>query len=228
MAIYALIGGRSIQNLTNPSLEKKILKFINKDKPNILFFPQANINDMEKSYLKFKTLMNDVFANVDVIYDLNDKNLNEKLSWADVLYFGGGHADDLIKTVKNSQLYNLLFLYDKLICGISAGAILISLSGMGDRYMYTNAYQNYNYQMVDGIGLVNVTVCPHYCHNGLWCYNDECKKYDVDGYGVEDDTAIIFKDNEIIAIKADKQKSVYKFDCKNDYRMQSLYELGDD
>ncbi|MDE6407399.1 MAG: peptidase E, partial [Anaeroplasmataceae bacterium] len=113
---------------------------------------------------------------------------------------------------------------EKLFMGISAGAILFSKFGMGDRYSYKDKGHNYNYQMVEGIGLLPITICPHYDHDGLDCYNVEVKHYPFDGYAIEDDTAILFQNSSII-FKQDQTKSVYFFDSKNNYLMSPIYEV---
>lgn len=229
MAIYALLGGRSISYLKTPILEEKIFMIANIVKPNILFFPFACIEDMDKSYNKFKVLMESYECQLDCLFDLsNEEIVNSKIKWADVLYFGGGHSDDLISTVKNSCLEEILTnikFSNKLICGISAGAIMMAKSGMGDRFAYSNAYNMYNYKMVNGLNLLPITICPHYDHDGLWCYNDVVSKYDTDGYALEDDTAIVIMDNGIFPIKADNSKSIYYFSKKDNYVVIPLYEV---
>ena len=139
MAIYALIGGRSISNHMNSKIEKMVLEYLNIKNPKILFFPFACLDDMEKSCDKFLNLMKDVECDIECVYDLNDSSLMNKIKECDCLYFGGGHSEDLIKCIKESCVYDFLISDNqKLICGVSAGAILISKSGMGDRYAYSN------------------------------------------------------------------------------------------
>jgi len=221
MASFALIGGRSINNLYNPTLENKIFDYLKIKNRNILFFPFACPKDMDKSFEKFQKLMENNDCNIKCVYDLN--NINELIEWANILYFGGGHSEDLINFMKDFDFSNIL-LSNKLVCGISAGAIMLAKSGMGDRYVYSNNYHLYNYKMVDGLSLVPITVCPHYDHDGLNVYNDDVKLYDCCGFGLEDDTAIIVMENKVIPVKQDLSKSVYYFDKNNEYKLVSLYE----
>ncbi|MDE5856042.1 MAG: peptidase E, partial [Anaeroplasmataceae bacterium] len=113
---------------------------------------------------------------------------------------------------------------DKLFMGISAGAILFSKAGMGDRYSFKDKGHIYNYQMVEGLGILPITICPHYDHDGLEIYNKEVKNYPYDGYAIEDDTAILFKKSPVI-FKQDKKKSVYHFDSKDNFLMRPMYEV---
>ena len=224
MIKYALIGGRSISNLYNPCLEEKIFESLNINNPNILFFPFACINDMEKSCNKFIKLMESVSCNIECICDIEDINkVATLIKWADVLYFGGGHSEDLISAMKKINLKSF-DLDNKLLCGISAGSIMLSKSGMGDKYIYANNNHLYNYKMVDGLNFLDITVCPHYDHDGLLVYNDDVKNYNCSGFGIEDDTAIIIYNNKVIPVKQDLSKSIYYFNKENNYELISLYK----
>ena len=131
----------------------------------------------------------------------------------------------MIKTIKDSYVNDLLIDTEKVICGISAGAIMLSKSGMGDRYAYSNAYRMYNYKMVDGLSIIPITICPHYDHDGLLCYNDIVSDYNIDGYALEDDTGIVFSEDKVIVIKGDNSKSVYFFSRNDKYKIKPLYEV---
>lgn len=228
MAYYALIGGRSPEYLIDFSLEEKIFQRLGLKNPKILFFPFACKKDREQSIIKFKRLTQETGYQISFLRDLTDRSVVLKsIRKADVLYFGGGSAEELVHTVKESCLLEILketANTNKLLMGISAGAILLARSGMGDQHSYKNRDSIYNYQMVEGIGLVNLTVCPHYDHLGLWCYNDAVKEYEVDGIALEDDTAILIGETMEV-FKIDKTKSVYYFSFKDDYLMQPLYEV---
>lgn len=76
--------------------------------------------------------------------------------------------------------------------------------------------------MVEGVGFLDITICPHYDHDGLWCYNDVVWNYAYDGYALEDDTAILLADT-IHILKKDKTKSIYYFSQKK-HKMIPLYE----
>ncbi|MDE5714729.1 MAG: Type 1 glutamine amidotransferase-like domain-containing protein, partial [Anaeroplasmataceae bacterium] len=112
---------------------------------------------------------------------------------------------------------------DKLYAGISAGAILFCKFGMGDQFTYKDRNHYYNYKMVEGLGFLDITICPHYDHDGLICYNDEIWNYPYDGYALEDDTAILLTGSTNI-IKREKSKSVYLFSREHERRMIPLYE----
>ena len=226
MAHYALIGGRSILHQKDFTLEEKIFSHLNKRPNQILFIPLATYPNMEEAIHKFKALVPKQY-NIKCLNSLNDvKDMKTQFIQSDVIYFSGGCAEELVRLVKEFKIDILLKDFmntNKLFMGISAGAILFSKAGMGDRYSFKDKGHIYNYQMVEGIGILPITICPHYDHDGLECYNKEVKSYPYDGYAMEDDTAILFDDSPMI-FKQDKTKSVYYFDSKNDFLMSPMYE----
>ncbi len=222
MAYYALLGGRSIPNLKNFTLEEKIFQALGLIPKRILFVPFAS-EDILFAIEKFENLVDHAYA---VSYLKNVDAATEEFAKADVIYFGGGSIERLLHFVKHSSLESLLQEYqdkDILFMGISAGAILFSKYGMGDQYTYKNANHIHNYKMVEGLGILPITVCPHYDHDGLDCYNDEVKQAGYDGYALEDDTALLFT-AEPLVLKQDSRKSVYFFDSAKSFMMIPLYE----
>ncbi len=226
MAKFGLIGGKSPDHY-NFDLELKIFTCLNLHKPKILFIPYATYPNLILSIDKFKNITHNLNLEVRYLETLDENTVNELFAWADVIYFGGGDAKELVSIVKTSPiLKNLLeaCYSNKLFLGMSAGAILLSFAGMGDKYAYSDGVNYYNYQMVEGLGILKMTVCPHYNHNGLEKYNDEVKKYEFSSYALDDDTAILFNGNKRLVFKTNRGNSVYLFDYNNDYLMIPLYE----
>ncbi len=224
MVRFILIGGKGKDSNLN-HIEDSMLKMTNKKKPIILYCPYAS-RDMDKSCIKFHNLMNNLDCE---IIDLNMENINEfdsLLNKADILYVGGGVSDDLVRIFKDYHLDRVLIKYldsDKIYAGSSAGAMLYTKISMGDKDMFTDNYHNYNYKMVECLGLLNISICPHYQNDDLIIYNDEIKKYSFDSFGIEEDTAVIIDNNKYGCIKDDRKRSVYYF-ASNNYLMVPIYE----
>lgn len=224
MVKFALIGGKSKDSNLN-HIEDVIIKLTKKDNPTVLYCPYA-VKDMKKSCLKFEKLINNL--NCKVIYlDMdNMKDFDALLNKSDILYIGGGVSDDLVEIFKKNHLDDILIKYlnsDKIYAGSSAGAMLYTKISMGDKDMFMDNYHNYNYKMVNCLGLLNISICPHYQNEDLIIYNDEIKKYNLDSFGIEEDTCIIIEENKYTCIKDDKKRSAYYFN-KDDYKMIPLYE----
>lgn len=219
-----LIGGHDAQ-FTSYKIEDYIVSLYNS--PKILFFPTA-MKDSLKAIDNFKLLFKKYNIDIDIAYLYNNKDSKEiildKISKSDILYFGGGNTEVLVSKIKEYDLIDILKETDKTLVGISAGAIMLSKCGMGDRYSYPDNFHTYNYKMVEGAGILNISICPHYQNEDLYLYNDEVKKLDFDSYAVENECAIDFYDGKIKVIKANLKNSVYKFSKEEGYIMTPLYE----
>lgn len=159
MAYYALLGGKSIPYSKNFVLEEKIFSYLNLMPHQILFFPQAAYKDIDGAIQKFKSLVPSTYK-IEVVYEEDlEEELLKKMEASDVLYFGGGCAEELVSWMRKQNLHRLLHNFKdtkKLFMGISAGAILFASYGMGDHYSYKNAGHIYNYQMIEGLGILPI------------------------------------------------------------------------
>ena len=224
MVRFVLIGGKGKDSNLN-HIENEIIKMTNKKNPIILYCPYAT-KDIEKSINKFHNLMKNLECE---IINLTFDNINDfdiLLNKADILYVGGGVSDDLVDIFKKYNLDKVLYKYldsNKIYAGSSAGAMLYTKVAMGDKDMFSDNFHNYNYKMVDCLGILNISICPHYQNEDLIFYNDVIKEYSLDSFGIEEDTAVIIDDNKYGCLKDDKKRSVYYF-SRDNYLMVPLYE----
>ena len=215
MAKYFLVGGKD-DDLKSNYLEKTLLSLTKKIRPRILFFPTA-MRDSQNTINHFIKTFNNLLVDIEVITlykkEYSFKNLDELFENSDIIYFSGGNTATLVEKVKELKIDILLKKYEstnKIYAGISAGAILYTISGMGDSYSYMDHGKVYNYKMVDGLGMLNFYICPHYQKEDLYIFNDEIKDKDL-AYGIEDDTALFIDDNKKSCYKASKRHSIYEF-----------------
>ncbi len=224
--MFALIGGKANKEKLTNKIEQKLIELTNKEKPIILYCPYAS-KDIEKSNLKFKLLIGDL--NADIIY-LSFENIDqfeELLIKSDILYIGGGVSDDLVSIFIKYGLDKILKKHindNKIFAGSSAGAMLFTKASMGDKYMFSDNFHNYNYKMVDCLNILNITICPHYQNEDLIFYNDVLKKYDIDAFGIEEDTCVVIDGSKFFIIKEEGKASCYYFSKDNNYIMMPLYE----
>ena len=224
MVRFVLIGGKGKDSNLN-HIENEIIKMTNKKNPIILYCPYAT-KDIEKSSNKFHNLMKNLECEIiDLTFD-NINDFDSLLNKADILYVGGGVSDDLVDIFKKNNLDKVLYKYldsNKIYAGSSAGAMLYTKVAMGDKDMFSDNFHNYNYKMVDCLGILNISICPHYQNEDLIFYNDVIKQYSLDSFGIEEDTAVIIDDNKYGCLKDDKKRSVYYF-SRDNYLMVPLYE----
>lgn len=226
MAIYALIGGKVNRENVRNTIEERLLKMAAKACPKVLFCPFA-VKDEEKAYLKFKAMMKGLNCIINPIYSNDIMKFEDYLKETDILYVGGGVSDDLVSTFKQFHLDDILRKYENeniIYAGISAGAMLYCKISMGDKYMYVDNNHTYNYKMVYGLGLLNISMCPHYQREDLVLYNDELKEYGLDSFGIEEDTCLIIDNDNYYVFKDDLERSIYYFNPKENFLMKSLYE----
>lgn len=114
------------------SIDREIVRLTNKISPNFLFIGHAmNFSkEIQESYFQtMKKIYGDIFnCNCQDLKsdDLYNRDLvKEKISWADIIYEGGGDTLSMIKLWKKTGFDKILYsawLDGKVICGISAGA----------------------------------------------------------------------------------------------------------
>jgi dipeptidase E len=214
MARFFLIGGKD-DDLKSNFIEKKLLELSFKDNPIMLYFSAAS-KDNNKSINHFINTFANLKVNIIVVtltlkeYSFNE--LDDLFDKADIIYFGGGNTDVLRNIVSKNNVDKLLLKYlnsNKIYAGISAGAILLCKSGMGDSYSYVDNFKTYQFKMVKGLNILDFSICPHYQKDDLYVFNDEVKDCNL-AYGIEDDTAIYI--NKFVNVfKANKKHSVYEF-----------------
>lgn len=221
--IFVLIGGKNKDSNLN-IIEKKSFLLSNKAKPKILYIPQAATN-IDKSINKFLELVKDINLDITCLNDSNLDSFEKLVNDADIIYVGGGVSDNLVKFFIDKGFDDILKKYlnsNKIYVGSSAGAMLISKIAMGDKDMYLDNFHNYNYKMVKCLGILNISICPHYQNEDLIIYNDEVKKFHLDSFGIEEDTALVIDNDKFYVIKDKPKASLYYF--KNGEEMIPLYE----
>lgn len=211
---YVLIGGGNVgrgnTSYETEIIDNEIVKLTNKEKPNYLFiglassFSDSYYDTMKKIYkdlgcetyyLKMKNIIN----NPDIVED--------KIKNADIIYFCGGDSIKLVHDIKKHLIDKLLKEKDNCIfVGMSAGAILFCKKGYSDSLILRGEADIYDY--VDGLGLVDIIISPH--------YDDEKKKNELKSeindivYGIPSKTCLIIEDNKYRVLGEDKVYKCYK------------------
>ena len=214
-----LIGGGEIGKGNKPyetkEIDEEIVKMTGLEKPKLLFIGLANsFADSYYDYVK------NIYKNLgcETMY-LKKKNVTKnpdivknKIETADIIYIGGGDTIKLMDTVKEYEIDSLLedaVKRDCVIAGVSAGAILLSKSGFSDSYISRGESEDYDF--VDGLGFVNINICPHY-------HSDQKKQDDLEKklkskknlvYGLENCTALKVVNDYFSVIKSKNDANIY-------------------
>ncbi len=209
MGKYLLIGGGDIgrgnTKYETGMIDEEAVKMTGISHPNMLFIGLASsysdsyYDTVKKiyadlgctcSYLKKKNILN----NPDIV--------KEKIASADIIYIGGGDTVKLVDDIKNYGIDCLLIAAsreNKVFVGMSAGAISLAKEGLSDALILKG--ESDSYTLVQGLGLVDLSISPHYHKDSKrreWL-SQELKDSQV-FYGIDDGVAIKFSDGQLEVI----------------------------
>lgn len=149
-------------------IDKEIVRLSGKKKPNVLFVPTASLDSK-----KYVEVIGDVYkkklgANYDALLLYTDKpsknEIHSKVSWADIIYVGGGNTLKMLKKWKRAGLDNILkraYEQGKILCGASAGSICWFEFGVSDSLHFYDKKET-KYIKVRGLGILPGVHCPHF------------------------------------------------------------------
>lgn len=224
---FYAIGGANYAYKESLEIDLDILKESQKDHPNVLYIGVAMDDDFKQINV-FKSYYKSIGFKVNILYTYN-KNIslceieNEFMS-NDIIYFGGGMTSKLIDFINKFNLKETIiksYENNKIIAGVSAGAIMLFSYGFGDKEAFVDNLVSINHKMTNGIGIFKATFCPHYQNSGGIFYHDEVRKYNFNGFAVENGAALKIYENNFEIIKS-KNTNVFMFDKTDNYKLIHL------
>lgn len=226
-----LIGGgeigKSDTKYETKEIDEEIVKLTGKKNPKFLFVGLAS--SFADSYYK---VIKDIYKNLGCeTGKISKKTLThmdvveQKISEADIIYVGGGDTFKLMNIVKDMKM-DKMFLdamkKDCVMCGISAGAIIWSSSGLSDYQIINNMSDSY--AKIDGLGFSKYMFAPHFS-------SDKKKETDLKSIikntntmclCVDNCAAVKVIDDKISVIKSNKESKVYLVSYENEYKKEEL------
>ncbi len=157
-------------------MDREIIRLTGKEKPNFLFLAHSQSSSLEiqESYYetmkkiyqeKFGCNCEDLKSN-----ELEDINLvRKKISWADIIYEGGGDTLEMIKLWRNTGFDSLLYeAWNKgtVMCGVSAGACCWFKSCNSDSLNMENGKTEFT--SIDCLNWLNAHLTPHCDEKGRY------------------------------------------------------------
>lgn len=204
MKTIVAIGGGEIKNKTTLQIDEYIAnkaKEHAKDKrATILFLGTASydsfpyFNSVRKTYTSVFDIKTDLALLVQRAQPIEDIKI--KLQNANAIYVGGGNTEFLMRTWKESGIYEYIIdAYNRgvIIAGLSAGAIC----------WFENLYSDYeimqklstDYGFIKGFGLLQGMVSPHYNMRPEFDTAFLNSNYPF-AYALEDNSAVVFENGE--------------------------------
>lgn len=220
MGTIVSIGGGSIRDLETFVIDKYIVSLANKKCPRALFIPTASGD--AKSYI-------DVFNNVyrdklmcitDTLLlinsNLSEEEIKEKILSADIIYVGGGDTSKMLSIWRKYKVDKYIKMaYEKgtILSGLSAGSICWYKYGYSENDSKND--ESSDYICLEALGFINAINCPHYNEEDRKSFDSIIDKFKDVGIAIDNNCAIVFKDDSFKIISSNENASAYKLFYNN-------------
>lgn len=162
------IGGGEIKLLQTAAIDEHIIELTGKTHPKALFIPTAS-GDAEGYIENFHQCYGQHFGcETNTLTLIQDpptlETITEVILGSDLIYVGGGNTYRMMKMWRRLQLDSVLAEAASrgiVLSGLSAGAICWFKYGHSDSRSFSSNSE-WDYIRVSGLGLINLTFCPHY------------------------------------------------------------------
>lgn len=221
-----LIGGGEIkgwnfktkdsnQNLyQTEKIDKTIVSLSNKENPKLLFIGTAS-KENEYYYEAIKNIYLKLGCNIDYL-KMTDNNIKEKILNSDIIYVGGGNTKFMLAEWKKVNLKEYLIeAYNKgiIVSGFSAGSY---------------CWFKYNYEMIEGFGLINAVICVHYedkNEDKISEFYNNVKKTNLPGIALDNGVAMKYSEDSFEIIKSIEKSRAFKISyINNEFIKEELVE----
>ena len=159
MPKYYLLGGENTLRRDAEEVNQRAFHDASGE-PRVLVFSWARAS-FDKTYPKSKLLF-DYFRSLGasavntVDYSSSIEEIKEKISESDLVYLTGGVPSVLVERLKKSGIRSCLEDFEGVIVGRSAGALALC------RKCVITYRSNASVKVIDGLGLVDLTLKAHY------------------------------------------------------------------
>lgn len=217
--IVAIAGG----DLTSTrELNRYAIKLTNKINPNVLFVGTASCD--AKGYIEtiteeYCSLQCEVKSLCLCSGNGQEEEIDALLSWADLIYVGGGDTISMMQVWKKYGVdEKLKKIYENdlaVLTGISAGAICWFHCGHSDSGASQEA-DNGKYCWADGmLDIIHMAYCPHYNEDGRDSFDKMLLEKDIPGLAMENDTAFVLNNGREYFIRSNALANAFMIQYKN-------------
>lgn len=217
--ILAIAGG---DLLSTRELNVHTIKLTNRTNPNVLFIGTASYDAegyIEVITKEFNLLECEVKSLCLCSKKYDGKEIEHLLSWADIIYVGGGDTIAMMQIWKQYGLdEKLKEIYEKdlaVLTGISAGAICWFCCGHSDSESFRDE-DNWNYCWANGmLDIIHMAYCPHYDEKGRNSFDKMLLEKDMVGLAMENNTAFVENNGNQYFLRSDVHANAFLLECKN-------------
>ena len=217
--IVAIAGG---DLSSTRELNIHTIKLTNNANPNVLFIGTASRDAegyIEAITKEFDFLKCEVKALCLCSKEYDDKGIDSLLSWADIIYVGGGDTISMMKIWRQHGLdRKLMNIYEKdlaVLTGISAGAICWFNCGHSDSESF-HKEGTWNFCWANGmLDIFHIAYCPHYNEDGRNSFDEMLGNKNMIGLAMEDNTAFVENNGKQYYIRSTPNANAYRIQYIN-------------
>ena len=217
--IVAIAGG----DLTSTEkLNMHTIKLSNKTNPNVLFIGTASGD--AKDYIEeietaFDLLGCEVKALCLCSDDPDNNETDSLLSWADIIYVGGGDTVSMMQTWKlrgfDVRLKKIFENDTAVLTGLSAGASCWFNCGHSDSESF-HKEDNWDFCWANGmLDIIHLAYCPHYDEEGRNSFDEMLAVKNMPGLAMENNTAFVENNGKQYFIRSIPNAKAYSIQYVN-------------
>jgi dipeptidase E len=195
MPKYYLLGGENTHKRDAEEINQRAFNDAG-ESPRVLVFSWARAS-FDRTYPKSQ-LMFDYFRSLGacsvntIDYSCTFKEIKEKISETDLIYFTGGVTTILVERLKKSGIRSLFGNFEGIIVGRSAGALAFC------RKCVITCRRTSEIKVIEGLGLVDLTLKAHY----KLCKDEKLIRLskNEEFFAVPKDSAIVYDSGKLLFI----------------------------
>lgn len=235
MGKIVAVGGGDWQNKETLEIDREI-KELAEDPENALIIPTA-MEDSEEYQENFQKLYGDELGletdSLLLYSGLSEEEIDRKFEWADIIYVSGGNTKEMMNKWKETGVDEKLreaYREEKVLSGLSAGAICWFEYGHSDSESYETDDSEWSFIRVEGLNIIeDVIFCPHYHSEDR---EDGFKQMISDnpektGLAVNDHAAVKIVDGEVEVIRSGDEGKAYTVNSINGEIKRSELKTGE-
>ena len=215
--------------LSTRPLNKYAIKLAKKKNPNVLFIGTASrdAQDYQDTFTKEYNKMGCEVKYLCLVPATGEDRINNLLSWADIIYVGGGDTVFMMQLWKKYGVdEKLKKIYEKdsaVLTGISAGAICWFCCGHSDSQSFSKESE-WEYCWADGLGIVPMAFCPHY-EERQSSFDTMLLEKNMPGLAMENNTAFVENDGERYFIRSSNEAQAFLIQYQADEMQKRSVEF---
>ena len=217
--IVAIAGG----DLTSTEkLNMHTIKLSNKTNPNVLFIGTAS-GDAKDYIEEIKTAFHLLGCEVKALClcsdDPDNNETDSLLSWADIIYVGGGDTVSMMQTWKlrgfDVRLTKIFENDTAVLTGLSAGSSCWFNCGHSDSESF-HKEDNWDFCWANGmLDIIHLAYCPHYDEEGRNSFDEMLAVKNMPGLAMENNTAFVENNGKQYFIRSIPNAKAYSIQYVN-------------